>query len=65
MRRGKVQLIDASTLWSPMRKSLGDKRRQIPPEKATAILKPAPRLQGRPARQDLPDYPLWLQENRV
>lgn len=28
-RRGKVQLIDASDLWVPMRKSMGDKRRQI------------------------------------
>lgn len=28
-RRGKVQMIDASELWMPMRKSLGDKRRMI------------------------------------
>lgn len=28
-RQGKVQLIDASDIWEPMRKSLGDKRRQI------------------------------------
>ena len=28
-RQGKVQLIDASDLWEPMRKSLGDKRRYI------------------------------------
>ena len=33
-RRGMVQLIDASTFWAPMPRSLGDKRRQIPPEKA-------------------------------
>ncbi len=38
-RQGKVQLIDASTFWKPMRKSLGDKRRQITPEKAEDILK--------------------------
>ena len=38
-RRGKVQLIDASSFWSPMRRSLGDKRRQIPPDKADDILK--------------------------
>jgi len=37
-RRGKVQLIDASEFWVPMRKSLGDKRREIPEEKATEIL---------------------------
>ena len=28
-RRGKVQLIDATASWVPMRKSLGDKRREI------------------------------------
>jgi len=28
-RRGMVQLIDATDLWTPMRKSLGDKRREI------------------------------------
>ena len=38
-RRGKVQLIDASGFWVPMRKSLGDKRREIPPEGARDILK--------------------------
>jgi type I restriction enzyme M protein len=37
-RRGKVQLIDATSFWMPMRKSLGDKRREIPPEKAQDIL---------------------------
>ena len=37
-RQGKVQLIDASTFWTPMPRSLGDKRRQIPPEKAHDIL---------------------------
>ncbi len=30
-RKGKVQLIDASSFWTPMRKSLGDKRREIGP----------------------------------
>jgi type I restriction enzyme M protein len=37
-RRGKVQLIDATSFWVPMRKSLGDKRREIPHEKAAEIL---------------------------
>ena len=37
-RKGKVQLIDATTFWSPMRRSLGDKRRQIPPDQATDVL---------------------------
>lgn len=38
-RQGKVQLIDASLFWAPMLRSLGDKRRQIPREKALDILK--------------------------
>lgn len=38
-RKGKVQLIDATSFWVPMRKSLGDKRREIPPEKAQDIVK--------------------------
>ena len=36
-RRGKVQLIDASSLWVPMRRSLGDKRREISPEHIAEI----------------------------
>jgi len=38
-RSGKVQLIDATGFWVPMRKSLGDKRREIPPERAQDILR--------------------------
>jgi type I restriction enzyme M protein len=38
-RRGKVQLIDASSFWVPMRKSLGDKRREIPLDRAQDIIK--------------------------
>ncbi len=38
-RRGKVQLIDATSFWVPMRKSLGDKRREIPLERAQEVLK--------------------------
>jgi type I restriction-modification system DNA methylase subunit len=38
-RRGKVQLIDATSFWTPMRKSLGDKRREIPFERAQEIVK--------------------------
>jgi type I restriction enzyme M protein len=37
-RRDKVQLIDATSFWTPMRRSLGDKRREIPPDKAGEIL---------------------------
>ncbi len=38
-RRGKVQLIDATSFWVPMRRSLGDKRREIPLDRAEDILK--------------------------
>jgi type I restriction enzyme M protein len=38
-RRGRVQMIDATSFWEPMRKSLGDKRRVIPLERAEDILK--------------------------
>ncbi len=38
-RRGKVQLVDASALWSPMRRSLGNKRREISAEQAEDVLK--------------------------
>ena len=38
-RRGKVQLIDATSFWTPMRKSLGDKRREIPLDRAQDIVK--------------------------
>jgi len=31
-RRGKVQLIDASSFWQRMRKSLGSKRKELSPE---------------------------------
>ena len=37
-RKGKVQLIDATTFWVSMRKSLGDKRRQISRTKTEEIL---------------------------
>lgn len=37
-RAGKVQLIDATSFWVQMRKSLGDKRREIPLQKAQDVL---------------------------
>jgi type I restriction enzyme M protein len=36
-RKNKVQLIDATAIWTPMRKSLGDKRREITPEQIGEI----------------------------
>jgi len=38
-RKGKVQLIDASSFWVQMRRSLGDKRREIPFEQARETVK--------------------------
>ncbi len=38
-RQGKVQLIDVTSFWVPMRKSLGDKRREIPRDRAMEILR--------------------------
>ena len=38
-RRGKVQLINASSFWVQLRKSLGDKRREIPFERKEDILR--------------------------
>lgn len=44
-RRGLVQLIDATSFWVPMRRSLGDKRREIPPERAQEIVEILARFQ--------------------
>jgi type I restriction enzyme M protein len=38
VRKGKVQLIDASSFWVQMRRSLGDKRREVPFDKAREIV---------------------------
>ncbi len=38
-RRGLVQLIDASSFWIQLRRTLGAKRREIPPDRALDILK--------------------------
>ncbi|MPY91286.1 MAG: N-6 DNA methylase, partial [Luteitalea sp.] len=38
-RKGKVQLIDATSFWVPMRRSLGDKRREVRLDQAQDILK--------------------------
>lgn len=38
-RRGKIQLIDATNQWSPMRKGMGDKRRELTPSDREVITK--------------------------
>ena len=37
-RRGKIQLIDASGLWEPMRKPMGDKRREMSAANRAAVV---------------------------
>lgn len=37
-RQGKIQLIDASDLWEPMRRPLGDKRRQMSSSDRSAVV---------------------------
>lgn len=38
-RKGKVQLVDASSFWQKMRKSLGSKRKELSPEHIEEITK--------------------------
>src|SRR3989338_7785183 len=38
-RKGKVQLINATSFWVPMRKSLGNKRREISTDQIEQITK--------------------------
>ncbi len=38
-RKGKIQLVNASSYYKPMRKSLGDKRKEITPEQIKEITK--------------------------
>ena len=38
-RRGKIQLLDASSLWEPMRKGMGDKRREMSEANREAVVR--------------------------
>lgn len=38
-RKGKVQLIDARSIWTPMRRSLGEKRREITADHISEIVR--------------------------
>jgi len=44
-RRGRIQLIDARELWSPMAKGMGDKRREMTADQRTAVLDAYERFQ--------------------
>ena len=38
-RQGQVQLVDATSFWTPLRKSLGAKRREVPFERKEDVLR--------------------------
>jgi len=38
-RKGKIQLIDARSRWVPLRRALGDKRRELSSDDITAVVK--------------------------
>lgn len=44
-RRGRIQLIDARELWSPMAKGMGDKRREMTAYQRTTVLDAYERFQ--------------------
>ena len=50
-REGKVLLVDATSFWTPMPKSLGEKRREIPNEKALDVLKLVERFRDGETRE--------------
>ena len=50
-RQGKVQLIDATSFWNPLRRSLGDKRREIPYDRKEDILRLLEHFQDGAKRQ--------------
>jgi type I restriction enzyme M protein len=57
-RRGKVQLIDASSerFWQSMRKSLGSKRREIPPHARDEIVRIYADMLNGDGSEDWSDY---------
>ena len=54
-RRGKVQLIDATSSWDLLRKSLGAKRRQVPFDRKQDILRLLDRFEDGAIRGVVPD----------
>ena len=54
-RRGKVQLIDATSFWVPLRKSLGAKRREVPVERKEEILQLLAEFEGGATRKVVQD----------
>ena len=61
-RKGKVQLIDATQWFKPLRKNLGKKNCELSDEDIQTHLRHLPRLQGDRAVEDLPQRRLRLLE---
>ena len=61
-RRGRVQLIDATQWYSPLRKNLGNKNCQLAEERHREDLRRLPRVRGERAVEDLPERRLRLPE---
>ena len=61
-RSGKVQLIDATQWFKPLRKNLGKKNCELSDEDIAAHLRHLPRLRGDRAVEDLPQRRLRLLE---
>ena len=61
-RRGKVQLIDATSWFKPLRKNLGKKNCELSDEDIETHLRHLPGLRGDRAVEDLPQRGLRLLE---
>jgi type I restriction enzyme M protein len=61
-RKGKVQLIDASSFWQKMRKSLGSKRKELSPEHIEEITRLFGRFQES-TRDGVPISRIFLNED--
>ena len=59
-RRGKVQLVDARASWVKMRKSLGEKRKQLSDEQIRELVELYGAFDGGRAREDLPQRAVRL-----
>ena len=63
-RKGKVQLINATTFWTQMRRSLGNKRRRNPgTNEAGRFCKSCASSRKASSRRSLSDNLLWLPED--
>jgi type I restriction enzyme M protein len=59
-RKDKVQLINATTFWTQMPRSLGNKRREIPAERANQWLTSCPSSKKVNSRQSIPRLTLVI-----